>query len=83
MRGKWERQTGKHESGENYRIGPVIVGAVSYNGMRSKDDPKAHKAYVTLPGIHLKTGTDTFVTIEEAKRRVESVVDVWFKWLET
>jgi len=81
MKGVWEPQTGRHESGESYRIGKIIVGSAGYNGARSKGDPLAYRATIDLPGIALKKGTTAFATIEEAKARTEAAVATWFKWL--
>lgn len=79
--GIWEMQTGRHESGENYRIGKIVVGSAGYNGTRSKGDPLTHRAYLLLPGITMKDGTDRFPNMEEAKARLEAAVATWFRWL--
>lgn len=81
MNGVWERQTGKYASGEDYRIGKVVVGSAGFSGTVSKGDPLRYVASVALPGISMKTGTNHFASIEEAKARTEAAVATWFKWL--
>jgi len=80
MEGKWEKQTGNYQWGENYRIGTVIVGRAQHIS-GSRGEPTKFGAYYDLPGI--KSPADRFATIEEAKARVERGVSTWFKWLES
>ncbi|MCG7507102.1 hypothetical protein [Mesorhizobium retamae] len=77
--GKWVKQTGPYQNGENFVLGKVVVGAASYNGTRSRHDPKSYRASIELPGIKMKDGTTDFETLEEAKTRVEAAVATWFK----
>ncbi len=79
MQGKWERQTGKHQSGENYRIGKVVVGAAFYS-TTTRDDPLKYAVRLDLPGI--KSPEDRYADIEPAKTRLERAVSTWFRWLE-
>jgi hypothetical protein len=78
MQGTWERQTGRFESGENYRVGKVVVASAGYDGMASKDEPNRYLARYALPGI--KQPQERFATISEAKARVERGVAAWFEW---
>ncbi|WP_065091482.1 hypothetical protein [Rhizobium leucaenae] len=79
MRGTWEKQTGKYQLGENYRIGKIIVGSAFYRS-GSRDDPAKYAVEINLPGI--KNPTDIYTNIDDAKNRLERAVAVWFKWLE-
>ncbi|MEZ2132495.1 MULTISPECIES: hypothetical protein [unclassified Sinorhizobium] len=77
--GAWERQTGKHQLGENFRIGKVVVGAAFYSST-TRDDPLKYAVRVDLPGI--KNPTDRYTNIEDAKARLERAVATWFRWLD-
>lgn len=80
MQGKWERQTGKYQSGENYVIGKICVGSASYASV-SKNEPAKYRAFLELPGLKMSEGSTDFSTIEQAKARVERAVNTWFSWL--
>lgn len=77
MKLEWKTATGKYESGQNLFMGRVKVGTAHYSGMRSKGDPLAHACSCVLPG--LKPINDRYVTIEEAKARVELAVEAWLE----
>lgn len=78
--GKWERQTGAYQFGENYRIGKVIVGCAFYDGSASRNDPAKYAIELYLPSI--KRPSDTYTNIEDAKARLERAVATWFRWLD-
>lgn len=78
MQGKWERQTHQYSYGENYRIGKVIVASAFYQS-GSRNEPTKYVVRVDLPGI--KSPTDLYTNIEDAKARAERAVATWFKWL--
>lgn len=78
MEMKWDRQTGQYQHGEWLRVGKVIVGSVFYSGTRGRDDPRKYAVNIMLPGI--KPPTDHYVTIDEAKARLEHMVATWFSW---
>lgn len=80
MHGKWEVQTGKYQSGENYRIGKIVVGSAFYSGNTSKGDPLKYAVSIKLPGI--KNPEERYPTMDEAKTRLERAVSVWFSWLD-
>lgn len=80
MKGEWTPKTGRLENGENYRIGRIIVGEVSWSATRSKDAPKKWGIHIALPCI--KSPTDRYTNIDDAKARVERAVRTWFSWLE-
>ena len=80
MKGKWEKQTGEYQWGEDYRIGKIIAGSAQHVS-GSRDEPPKFGAFYFLPGI--KTPNDRFTSIEDAKARVERGVSTWFKWLES
>jgi hypothetical protein len=79
MKGTWEKQTGKYEWGENYRIGKIIVGSAQHVS-GSKGEPTKFGAFSLLPGI--KKADSPYTSIEDAKARVERMTDAWFSWLE-
>ena len=78
MHMKWEPQTGRHQMGEWLRVGKVIVGSAEYNGTGSRDDPNKYTCHCLLPGI--KQATDKYATLDEAKARLERMVNAWFMW---
>lgn len=80
MQGKWERRTGKYQTGENYRVGKIIVGYAAYYDFRSKGDPITYVCHCDLPGI--KQAETKYATIEEAKARLERMVRAWFEWVQ-
>lgn len=77
---KWEKQTGKHQSGEWLRVGRVVVGSAFYNGATSKGDPLKYQASCLLPGI--KQPAERYETPQAARERVESMVRAWLSWIE-
>jgi hypothetical protein len=78
MQGTWERQTGKYQQGENYRIGKVVVGSAFYSST-SRTDTLKYAVRLDLPGI--KSPDDRYADIEPAKARLERAVATWFHWL--
>ena len=81
LKGKWERQTGQYQSGEDFKLGTVTVGAAFYSGTRGRDDPKKFAVRIYLPGI--KQPEDHYETIERAKLRLERMVETWFGWVQS
>lgn len=79
MRGKWVKDTRKYSFGEIYKIGRIPVGSAFFHG-GSKGDADKYAVSLSLPGI--KTPTDRYTNLEDAKARVERAVEVWFSWLE-
>jgi len=45
-------------------------------------DPTAYRAQIDLPGIAMKRERVEADSADEIKRRIEGVVETWFKWLE-
>lgn len=78
MHGRWEKQTGKYQMGENYRVGKVIVGTASYES-GSRGDPAKYKCHCLLPGI--RQADSKYTNLEDAKARLERMVGAWFSWL--
>lgn len=77
---KWERQLGRYQSGEDCKVGKVIVATAHYSGFVSRGDDKVYVVGVLLPGI--KSPTERYRTIEEAKARAEHAVSTWFRWVQ-
>lgn len=77
---EWEPQTGKYQRGEWARVGKVIVGSAYYSGMSGRDDLRKYACACDLPGI--KQPSEHYVTIGEAKARLERMVRTWFSWTE-
>jgi hypothetical protein len=73
----WVPMVGRYQSGEKLLAGPVKVAEAAYNGMRSKGDPKTHKAIVNLPGLRVSTFHGE--SMEEVKTYAERAVRDWFK----
>lgn len=80
MKTKWVRKEQKYSTGEHLRVGRVNVGSY-FNATRSRGEPQMYAVEILLPGIRLKEPAK-FATIEEAKKRLENAVYVWFKWIE-
>lgn len=78
MSGKWEKQTAKYASGENYRVGKVVVGSAGYSATVSKSEPNKYECHCLLPGI--KQAGEKYATLDEAKARLERMVSTWFMW---
>lgn len=78
MNRNWEKQTGKYASGEQLRIGKVIVGSAGYDPIGPKSDPNKYNCHCLLPGI--KQAAERYATLEEAKARLERMVNTWFMW---
>lgn len=57
-------------------VGKVPVGSVHY-ALTSKGQATAYSFQCNLPGLKNKTGDGP--TVEEAKARVEKLIEVWFK----
>ncbi len=76
---RWIAPTQRFASGEECHIGKIKVGYLSRSVTRN--DPKPWRAHLTLPGIEMKEGTTSFETTDAAKRRIETAVNTWFKWL--
>lgn len=81
LKGIWIRNQAKYSSGENYRIGKIDVGAW-FNPVVSKGESTVYRAQVNLPSMEMKEATIDFPDAEQARKRVESAVATWFKWLE-
>ena len=79
MQGVWEKQTGKYQFGENYRVGKVVVGSAFY-ASTTQGDPLKYAVKIELPGI--RQPTDRYTNLEDAKARLERAVNAWFSWLE-
>lgn len=75
--GKWEKQTGKHQLGEWLRVGRVVVGDAGWYG-GSKGETKNYGCRCMLPGI--KQPEEKYATLDEAKARLERMVNTWFMW---
>jgi len=75
---EWQPQTGQYSSGEDCRVGKVIVGHAGYSAMGSKTDPNKNTCTILLPGI--KQAKERFATQDEAKARLERMVRAWFNW---
>lgn len=79
MQGAWETQTGKYQWGEDFRIGRIVV-ASAHHVSGSRDEPTKFGVTIHLPGI--RSPTDRYTSLEDAKARAERAVNVWFSWLE-
>lgn len=70
-----------------YRIGPVThhcvvnkikMGFVTQK-ITAKGEPVQYKFHCLLPGVSISMMEGTQPTIEAAKKRVEELIDLWFK----
>ena len=73
---KWCRSAGQYTCGSKLMLGPIKVGTTNWDVCRTKGDPLCWASHVDLPGV--KT-LPRFASEEEAKERVEGVVERWLK----
>jgi hypothetical protein len=81
MEKTWKHTRAKYGSGEELWVGKVCVAAC-FNPVGSKGSPTKYRAEIRLPTIAMKQDRQEADTAEEIKRRIENVVDVWFRWLD-
>lgn len=82
MKGEWKVTSKRYGSTKDYIIGRVKVGSVWYNALRSKTDIGNYYAYnANLPDLRNPEGTTE--TEEEAQKKVEKLVDLWFESLKS
>lgn len=77
---KWEKQTGKHQTGEWLRVGRVVIGSAFYDGTGPSGDPNKYAVDCLLPGI--KRAADRYDTLDAAKERLERMARAWLSWIE-
>lgn len=75
MQIEWEVDKSRYASGERARLGKWEIGGVYYDSCTSQGDGKKWRALCSLPQIKPILGN--FVTVEEAKERVEKAVAHW------
>lgn len=75
MNTRWQKNTAPHAIGDKMFLGKWWVGAAYYDGARGRDDPKKYVAVSMLPGVKRSLGY--YMTIEDAKTRVESATEYW------
>lgn len=73
----WKHWEGRYTDREDLYLGKWRVASAAFNGMRHKDDPKAHTATCLLPGI--KEDLGSYATLPEAQARAESAVRHWLR----
>ena len=62
---------------DSAKVGKWTVGNVQYRMSVAKDDSRKYEANVRLPG--LKSTQGYFETEDEAKAKVETAINHWFK----
>jgi len=77
---RWIKDTAKYASGEILFLGKWGVGGYQWDSCRSKGDPNVYVGTCKLPGVRAMVGK--FITVDEAKVKVENVVRFWLSRIE-